>query len=80
VACVERDGEIGIDGDFVFDRYGNFAGYGAAGGRASNAAGGRVVDFGGGYFFVVDTRGVDLALNLPGPQSQFALNQNRGWN
>ncbi len=62
VACVERDGEIGIDGDFVFDWDGNFAGYGAAGGGASDVAGSDFVDFSGGYFVVVDTRGVDCVV------------------
>ena len=59
VACVERDGETRIDGDFVFDWDRNFAGYGAASGGSADVAGRGVVDFGGGYIVVVDTCGVD---------------------
>ena len=59
MACFERDGEIGIDGYSLFDWDWDFAGYGAAGGREADVAGGDFVDFGGGYFFVADTCGVD---------------------
>ena len=62
VACFERHGEIGIDGDTVFDWNGDFAGHGAAGGGATDVAGGVFVDFGGGHFVVVDSCGVDRVL------------------
>src|ERR1700691_2277669 len=62
VARVERNGEIGIDGDFVFNRDRDFAGYGAPGGGAPDAARSDFVDFGGGYFFVVDPCGVDCVV------------------
>jgi hypothetical protein len=62
VACVECDGKIGIDGDAVFDWDWAFTGHGASGGCASDVAGGGAVDFGGGYFVVADTCGVDWVL------------------
>ena len=64
MACFERDGEIGIDCDALFDWDGDFAGYGAAGGGASDVAGGDALDFGGGHFVVVDTCGVDWVLDV----------------
>ena len=62
MACAERDGEIGIDGDVVFDWDGALSGYGTAGWGAADVAGSSAVDFGGGYVFVVDTCGVDWVL------------------